>query len=130
MSNFVAKLLCEEIQASFNSFDKDIEVICSQNARYYIHRSVLCALSPMIRSTLNEGIENEITLLLPDHESIFFEHFCRLMYFGEINQEQLFQSEHLHAELMEICRLLGIEIDLTLVTLPNLPSECFLNFYN
>ena len=123
MSNFVANLLSEELRKSFYSNDKDIEMICSKNNSCNIHKSVLCAISPFLSSIIGNE-EEDVKIILPDYyyDPTILDQLFKMIYFGEIALVDLEQSEYVRNELLELCQMLGIEMNLAKI---ESEGECF-----
>ena len=123
MSNFVANLLSEELRKSFYSNDKDIEIICSKDNSCNIHKSVLCAISPFLSSIIGNE-EEDVKIILPDYyyDPTILDQLFKMIYFGEIALVDLEQSEYVRNELLELCQMLGIEMNLAKI---ESEGECF-----
>ena len=126
MSNFVANLLSEELRKSFYSNDKDIGIICSKDNSCNIHKSVLCAISPFLSSII--GNEENVKIMLPDYyyDSTILDQLFKMIYFGEIALVDLEQSEYVRNELLELCQMLGIEMNLAKI---ESEGECFSSIF-
>ena len=109
MSNFVADLLCQEIQIAFYCDDeKEIEITGnSKRGRCFLHKSLLCAISPMLRTLLKE--ESNFVIIVPDVEEILLQKFCEMVYFGHLKLDNSEQLENVNQVLGNLFALFGIK---------------------
>ena len=110
MSNFVSDLLCQEIQNAFYcDEEKEIEIIVgSKSVRCFIHKSLLCAISPLIRETVLKEDTNFV-IILPDIEEVLLERFCEMVYFGQLRADEFEQLDNINRVLGNLFELLGIK---------------------
>ena len=109
MSNFVSDLLCQEIQNAFYCDDgKEIEIIVnSKSERCCLHKSLLCALSPLLRECLKE--EANFVIILPDIEEVLLQRFCEMVYLGQLKLNDSEQLENVNQALENLFGLFGIK---------------------
>ena len=110
MSNFVSELLCQEIQNAFYCDDeKEIEIVVdSKSVRYFLHKSLLCAISPMIRDTVLKEDANFV-IIVPEIEEVLLQRFCEMVYLGQLNLDDPGQLENINQALGDLFGLFGIK---------------------
>ena len=109
MSNFVSHLLCQEIQNAFYCDDgKEIEIIVnSKSERCFLHKPLLCALSPLLRECLKE--DDNFVIILPDIEEVLLQRFCEMVYLGQLKLDDSEQLENVYQALENLFGLFGIK---------------------